>query len=210
MNTTFETDFLDSYDKKSIAQELRRTADSLGKNTLTYAEITKYSRVSSQCVWRTFGPIHVALAAAGLEPRTARAHSDKDMLTMLIDLWVLTLRNDGRPPRIRDLKRHYLPVTGAAFINRFGTWRNALRAAQCLAATGEVQPSVPRPRAAVSVRTRFLVFQRDSYTCCICKEKGVKLVVDHIFPISRGGTSTMTNLQTLCEPCNQGKSNTLQ
>ena len=39
------------------------------------------------------------------------------------------------------------------------------------------------------------------------KEDGVKLHVDHIVPVSRGGKSVMGNLQTLCEDCNCGKGN---
>jgi len=35
----------------------------------------------------------------------------------------------------------------------------------------------------------------------------VKLHVDHIVPVSRGGKSVMGNLQTLCEDCNCGKGN---
>ncbi|MBR2352886.1 MAG: HNH endonuclease, partial [Clostridia bacterium] len=34
---------------------------------------------------------------------------------------------------------------------------------------------------------------------------GVKLEVDHIIPVSKGGKSTLDNLQTLCERCNRGK-----
>ena len=39
------------------------------------------------------------------------------------------------------------------------------------------------------------------------REDGVKLHVDHIVPVSRGGKSVMSNLQTLCEDCNCGKGN---
>ena len=39
------------------------------------------------------------------------------------------------------------------------------------------------------------------------REDGVKLHVDHIVPVSRGGKSVISNLQTLCEDCNCGKGN---
>ena len=39
------------------------------------------------------------------------------------------------------------------------------------------------------------------------REDGVKLHVDHILPVSRGGKTVMSNLQTLCEDCNCGKGN---
>lgn len=60
---------------------------------------------------------------------------------------------------------------------------------------------------------RFNVLARDKYTCQICgatAKDGAKLHVDHIIPVSKGGKTIMTNLQTLCERCNIGKSNKLE
>ncbi len=57
---------------------------------------------------------------------------------------------------------------------------------------------------------RYDVLCRDNFHCVRCgrgKEDGVKLHVDHIVPVSRGGKSVMSNLQTLCEDCNCGKGN---
>lgn len=57
---------------------------------------------------------------------------------------------------------------------------------------------------------RYNVLKRDNYTCQICgvtAKDGAKLHVDHIIPVSKGGTNEMSNLQTLCDRCNIGKSN---
>jgi len=65
-------------------------------------------------------------------------------------------------------------------------------------------------RSAINVRVRFNVFKRDGYRCVICgrkAENGVTLEVDHIKPVSKGGSSDISNLQTLCMDCNRGKSN---
>ena len=55
---------------------------------------------------------------------------------------------------------------------------------------------------------RYDVLERDGFRCVICgrsaKDK-LKLHVDHIVPICRGGESTMDNMRTLCEECNLGK-----
>lgn len=64
-------------------------------------------------------------------------------------------------------------------------------------------------RNKLSSRMRFMVFKRDDYTCQICgksKHDGIKLHVDHIIPIAKGGETKLYNLQTLCETCNLGKS----
>ena len=64
-------------------------------------------------------------------------------------------------------------------------------------------------RSILSDSLRYDVLKRDNFTCQICgassKNDGVKLEVDHIFPVSKGGKTEMNNLQTLCERCNRGK-----
>lgn len=64
--------------------------------------------------------------------------------------------------------------------------------------------------AKVTRAMRYDVLRRDGFRCVKCgrsREDGVKLHVDHIKPVSRGGKSEMGNLQTLCEGCNCGKGN---
>jgi 5-methylcytosine-specific restriction endonuclease McrA len=66
-------------------------------------------------------------------------------------------------------------------------------------------------RNRMSVSLRYQVFSRDNSCCTRCgatpKTHGVSLHVDHIVPVSKGGKTEMDNLQTLCAPCNLGKSN---
>lgn len=61
---------------------------------------------------------------------------------------------------------------------------------------------------------RYDVMQRDGFRCVLCgataKEDGVKLHVDHITPISKGGKTEMANLRTLCERCNLGKGSKIE
>ena len=64
--------------------------------------------------------------------------------------------------------------------------------------------------AKVTRQMRDEVRRRDGYRCVMCgrsAKDGVKLHVDHIRPVSKGGKSVMDNLQTLCEDCNLGKGN---
>jgi hypothetical protein len=55
---------------------------------------------------------------------------------------------------------------------------------------------------------RYQVLTRDKQ-CLACgvKAKDAVLQVDHIIPRSKGGSNKIENLQTLCAPCNRGKSN---
>jgi 5-methylcytosine-specific restriction endonuclease McrA len=54
---------------------------------------------------------------------------------------------------------------------------------------------------------RGTVFRRDGFRCTYCGSDGdgSALHCDHIFPISRGGKSTIDNLATACRTCNSSK-----
>lgn len=70
------------------------------------------------------------------------------------------------------------------------------------------QARIRHERALMTDSLRYDVLKRDNFTCQICgstAQDGVKLEVDHIIPVSRGGRTEMSNLQTLCERCNRGK-----
>jgi len=59
-------------------------------------------------------------------------------------------------------------------------------------------------------RRRFEVLKRDNFTCTYCGKTvkdDVKLHIDHIIPLSRGGSNNPNNLTTACDKCNRGKSN---
>jgi len=62
---------------------------------------------------------------------------------------------------------------------------------------------------AVGKRLRFEIFKRDNFTCRYCGNKSPKVIleVDHIVPVSEGGSDDEMNLATSCFDCNRGKSN---
>lgn len=59
-------------------------------------------------------------------------------------------------------------------------------------------------RAKVSNKMRFSILSRDHYKCKYCGSTQ-NLEIDHIIPISKGGKSEYSNLQTLCHRCNVNK-----
>ena len=66
-----------------------------------------------------------------------------------------------------------------------------------------------KERQQISGDVRHAVYLRDNYRCCICGkgDEDYDLQIDHIKPISKGGTNHIRNLQTLCEDCNKEKGN---
>ena len=70
-----------------------------------------------------------------------------------------------------------------------------------------------RQRTHIPRGLRHEVFKRDNYKCVECgasKEDGAVLHIDHIIPVSKGGTDELDNLQTLCKDCNLNKSDVIQ
>ena len=88
---------------------------------------------------------------------------------------------------------------------------DGLRSAQDIQARRSTAEALrARERSLMTSRLRVSILRRDDYRCKMCgasRDEGVNLHVDHIVPVSRGGRTLPENLQTLCQPCNLGKSN---
>lgn len=70
----------------------------------------------------------------------------------------------------------------------------------------------PENSRTIPLGIRLKVLDRDNFCCVFCGKSpatdfGTQLHIDHIHPYSKGGKSTLDNLQTLCKECNLGKSN---
>ena len=62
-------------------------------------------------------------------------------------------------------------------------------------------------RRSISKKTRFEIFKRDGFVCQYCgaSPPNAILEIDHINPVSKGGSNDILNLITSCQDCNQGK-----
>lgn len=79
-------------------------------------------------------------------------------------------------------------------------------------------PAPQRPASAKDLRAkshdttkklRFRIFMRDGFKCRYCGRSPpeVELHLDHVVPLSRGGTDDESNLCAACQACNAGKGN---
>ena len=213
----FKIDFLGEYSDEAIAEELKRIAKSLGKDTVTKNDIEKHGKLSYSVVNKHFGSLRKALEFGGLTPQRYMNATDSELLKMLIELWETTLEKEGRTPQRKDLKAFNFPVSGDTYTRHFGSWKKAL-----IKAYGSVneegldeeevfikpqKEDTSKKSRAISLRKRFFVLKRDGFTCCMCGANGpgVKPEVDHIVPVAKGGTDALDNLRTLCFNCNRGK-----
>ena len=62
-----------------------------------------------------------------------------------------------------------------------------------------------------SPKRRYELLKKYDYTCQYCGREApyVELEIDHIVPLSKGGTNKIENLIVSCWECNIGKSDSL-
>lgn len=207
--------------------DLKRVASLVGGVSVTANQYKDFGKFSMGPVSRLFGEWRHALERASLKPSPAyKAPLSKlELFENLESVW----RTVGRQPRQSDLRKPLSKVGHEAYNRRYGSWRQALE--QFVQYMNESPSDVPSsieavedsslflgpivpstvPTRTANWRLRFLVMRRDNFKCCQCgaspaHSPGTVLVIDHIVPWSQGGPTTMDNLQTLCVPCNGGKS----
>ena len=77
----------------------------------------------------------------------------------------------------------------------------------------EYSYQVKMERAKMSDSLRYDILRRDNFRCQLCgatAQEGAKLHVDHIVPVAKGGRTISSNLRTLCDRCNMGKSDKIE
>ena len=214
--------------ESQFLDDVKRVALLLAAETVTTEQYSRHGRFSLKPVPRLFGEWRHMLARLDMKPspHDFRTLSDSDLVENLERIW----RTVGRQPRQSDLRTPLSIVGYKAYVRRFGTWRAALEhfveiinRESALDQSSEYSVTRTVEELAISSvkenpsartanwRLRFLVMRRDSFRCCQCGASpalspGVVLVIDHIVAWSAGGQTVMENLQTLCVPCNGGKS----
>ena len=66
-----------------------------------------------------------------------------------------------------------------------------------------------KERRSSTEKYNFMVFKRDGFKCMYCGkspiDNGVKLQMDHIIPLNKGGENILDNFITSCLECNHSK-----
>lgn len=101
--------------------------------------------------------------------------------------------------RAKTLEKFIVAVLGKAW---FKTLRHGYR---CTFLTPEATLPYERPtRELIPEAMRAQVWRRDDGRCVQCGSRE-NLHIDHIVPVSKGGATSVPNLQVLCQSCNLSK-----
>lgn len=105
-------------------------------------------------------------------------------------------------PQGRNAYRKEKQYTYLQFLDLYNTTLQEMRWRQTRQGNAEYE------RSKMNNSVRYDILKRDRFKCVICgrsAKDGVKLHVDHIIPVSKGGKTEYSNLRTLCDACNFGK-----
>ena len=198
-----------------LLADMRRVAEQVGTVALTFRDYQQHGRFAPSTAMRQFGSWNAALGAAQLETSNSLNISDETLFENILVLW----QHYGRQPRRSELATQPSTISQGPYNRRFRSWSASLAAFVEYANTSDTPTPAPvtdparrRTGRDPSLRLRFKVLQRDRFACCQCGASpattaGVELHIDHITAWSLGGETILENLQTLCVPCNIGKSN---
>ena len=209
--------------------DIKRVATFLQKGTVTNTEYRQYGKYNASKLSKRFGGWHNVLKVAELEPTGFNVSiSDFELLEEIERVWIKL----GRQPTTNEIRKGISCYGLTTYLRHFGSWIATLKEfinfinAEETAKNDDnykkvdVDQSISqtplkhKTNRDINLRLRYLVMKRDSFRCCICgaspaKGDNIDLHIDHIIPWSKGGETTLDNLQTLCSKCNLGKSDTL-
>ena len=187
---------------------IRRRGEHLGGAfTIKQFDAWEGRPCSADCICARFGSWRRALQAAGIEGAKGFNFTPEELIENLEAAW----RSLGRRPGQKTLVEHgtigVYPYTRG--------WGSVERACRMFAEykRGKItRRALLRPRASTSRKPlakglRWRVLERDGHRCAGCGRGSaeVKLEVDHIVPVAKGGGDEEGNLRVLCLACNRGK-----
>ena len=222
--------FMYTFCDEDVISDVCRVAELLHKDTITRDDYAKLGKYHSSTVSRKYGGSwNNVLELCGMRLNVDRDITNEDLFEEIERIWMLL----GCQPTTTDIRKGITKYSLNAFTRHFGSWRKALEAfveyinneeqdnlvevdqsdnseTNIVASESDLSYKHQTQREP-NLRLRFLVMQRDNFKCCACgaspaKDPSVELHIDHIIPWSKGGETTMDNLQTLCSKCNLGKS----
>ena len=210
---------------EELIGDIKRVAKELGLNKISSRQYNDNgAKYTAGTIAARFGAWNKALEKAELNLVHHREVSEEDLFINLQNVWL----NIGKQPTFRDMKSPISNYTTHQYISKFGSWIKALEAfIEFINSNAnnekELSPKENslqndskkevvlkhKTKRNPSERLKVQVLMRDGNKCKLC---GITVVgndihFDHIFPWSKGGETTLENLQILCKAHNLAKGN---
>ena len=201
-----------------LLDDIVRVMSLIGHNRLTMQEYNSLGKFNCSTVIRRFGTWNEALVKAGGKGGNI-FHSDEDLMINIKNVWLVK----GCQPSRRDMDDSSISsISSNTYLRRFGTWYNALdefisyvnqenNNDVSTISQSTQQVIAHKTKREPSDRLKIQVLMRDGNKCRICGAEcsgGLHNIhFDHIIPWSKGGETTLDNLQVLCSTCNEAKGN---
>lgn len=213
---------LADYSDESLLAEVKRVAELIG-DIPTIEQFEREGRCSYDIINHRLGGLRTACRRLGFGTTlNTKNANDDELLSELLRVWDICLRQGKSYPEQRDLIRHGSKYGKDRYYKRFGSWIKACERAFEYSDNTETigseiavssisqdrrKSKLKRP---IPLRVRYAILLRDRFTCCICgrapnNTAGLRLHVDHIESEKDGGSLEPQNLRTLCDDCNIGK-----
>lgn len=235
MDYKFQRTRIDKIPRNKIIEQLEKTARAFNYVVFRQKDFNKIADINSHTVAREFKTWNNAIVflSAHLKKKNIELKlkrkgyfSDKKLFDEMERIWNLI----GHRPSPNEWKASKPKISSNTYMRYFNGWQNAClkfieyKMGSAILVDNEIDIDVEKSQQVgsknrdktVSSRTvplsvRLKVLSRDAYRCVLCgrspaTEVGVRLHIDHKIPFSKGGSSTIENLQTLCQDCNLGKS----
>ena len=198
-----------------VLEDIKQVMAKLGKTTLTIKEYDKNGSYHSSTALRKIGTWNEILGI--LDATTSVVYyEDVDLLDNIKQVWL----KKGSQPTRRDMdNKVWSSISSGAYLRHFGSWYKALDKfveyinnddddtvidTDVSSIKGDFKHKTKREP---SDRLKVQVLMRDGNKCRICGvvcDGGIhKMHFDHIIPWSKGGETTLDNLQVLCSVCNE-------
>ena len=203
---------------EELLADVKNIASTYGLITMSQDIYVQYGKYHPTTLIRRFGSWFKVLELCDLKPSRSRINIPNEELFANIEHIWLTL---GRQPKYSDIQKPLSLFSVGTYEQLFGSWYNALDAFVLYMSEEEstIKPNVRINKDGIkhttkrepSARLKVQVLMRDGNRCRLC---GVEcndglhnIHFDHIIPWSKGGETTLENLQVLCSDCNLAKGN---